>query len=125
MTTILIIDNDGDNARLVAAYLRLKDVHTLIADSGAEGFALARQVQPDMILLALALPPRTWDGCKTSAHLLADQRTKHIPVVALRGMGEPPVRDAQHFSAVLERPFALSELDELLGWQLGSMGRAS
>jgi CheY-like chemotaxis protein len=52
-----------------------------VAETGAEGLALARDLMPDLILLDLHLPDM--DGFQVKAALAADPLTRGVPVVAL------------------------------------------
>jgi two-component system cell cycle response regulator DivK len=54
MRTIIIIDDDDANNRLIKALLKEYDVHT--ARSAQEGIELARQTRPALILMDIKMP---------------------------------------------------------------------
>jgi CheY-like chemotaxis protein len=67
---------------LVQEVLRRRPhVRLLLADNGHEGLRLAREQQPDLILLDNNMPGLS--GPEVQARLRADPRTARIPVVAL------------------------------------------
>ena len=77
---LLYIDDTEANIRLVRAILEHRPSIELIpALAGNVGLDLAREHRPDLILLDLHLPDLTGDA--VLAHLKADERTRHIPVV--------------------------------------------
>lgn len=81
MKKILAIDDQPDNLITIKAVLKqnIPDCTILLANSGIEGIEIARQQQPDTILLDIIMPGM--DGYETCKLLKADPTTKHIPVV--------------------------------------------
>lgn len=120
MVTILVIDDIAPNVALLVAYLQSRDIMTLSADTGKSGFDVACSAQPDLILLDLRMPERTWDGYMTMQHLQGDPRTAAIPVIALSADIDLRRCRDYGFAAVLERPFPLERLDGCLSHYLGS-----
>ena len=51
--------------------------------NGIEAIEKTLELMPDIILMDLALPEM--DGWEATRRLKADERTKHIPIVALTG----------------------------------------
>ncbi len=76
---VLVIDDDRPGRELIDAVLRDAGFRTLLAGSGEEGLALARQQQPDVIVLDVFLPGL--DGWDVLRLLRADEGTRHIPTV--------------------------------------------
>ncbi len=57
-TTVLILEDDPHTVEVVQLYLR-RDGHTVLsATDGIAGLSLAREAQPDLIVLDLMLPGR-------------------------------------------------------------------
>ncbi len=80
--SVLYIEDTVANVRLIEEILRARpSIKVLPAMLGSLGLDLAREHQPDMILLDLHLPDI--DGDQVLAQLRADERTAHIPVVIL------------------------------------------
>lgn len=79
--TLLIIDDEPDIREIVEMLLTDDGWTVLQAASGAAGLALARQAQPDAILLDVMMP--VLDGPATLAQLQAHPATARIPVIFL------------------------------------------
>jgi CheY-like chemotaxis protein len=102
---VLIVDDNGQNAKLVRDVLELAGMHTLCAATAAECLSLAHEHRPDLVLMDLRLPDL--DGGEAARRLAADERTAGIPVIALSALpvdeAAPWFRDAG-FAAYIEKP---------------------
>ena len=78
---ILIIEDNEQNAKLARDVLEFHGYVTRVAQTAAEGVALAVEEPPDLILLDDRLPDS--DGLSTLGMLRSDERTAPIPVVAV------------------------------------------
>jgi len=83
MRKILAIDDQRDNLITVKAVIKSNLAHcnVITALSGKEGIKMAREEQPDTILLDIIMPEM--DGFEVCKKLKADDLTKHIPVIML------------------------------------------
>lgn len=85
MNTVLIIDDNPHDVRLLGAVLSdKKNFHILFNLNGLDGFKNACETRPDLILLDRMMPEM--DGLKVCRLLKNDQRTAHIPVIFLTAM---------------------------------------
>ena len=85
MANVLIIEDNPSNMAL-AEFLLLSAGHTVLKATDAEaGLTLARDEQPNLILMDIQLPGM--DGLAATALLKADVATRGIPV-----MPSPPWR---------------------------------
>jgi len=84
--TILIVDDEEDIRELVQLNLAREGFEVLDCETGESAIGMARQKQPDLILLDLMLPGI--DGLEVCKTLKGDAKTKHIPVVMLTAKGE-------------------------------------
>ncbi len=73
-----------------------REFDVLTATRGAEGAALARDLQPDAIVLDVTMPGM--DGWETCALIKCHASTAHIPVILLTGADDRDL--AQHATAV-------------------------
>ncbi|GAC1648406.1 MAG: chemotaxis protein CheB [Herpetosiphon sp.] len=88
--TVLYIEDNASNARLVERFLKQKPtVRLVVAPTGKRGLDVARSEQPDVILLDLQLPDL--DGETVLSQLQADPLTQRIPVVVVSGDAMPNV----------------------------------
>lgn len=82
-TTVLVIDDAPDVHTLLSARLRPEGVQLVSAMGWREGFDLAMQVLPDLILLDVDMPEHS--GLDVCRALKADARTAGIPIIFLTG----------------------------------------
>lgn len=82
---ILLIDDHQTVFRLLEAIVRIKGYELLYADCGQQGIVMARDEQPDLILLDVMMPDL--DGFKVCQYLKDNDETKHIPVMFLTARG--------------------------------------
>ena len=89
---ILYVEDNDDNVYMLKPRLERKGYEVLIAVDGKEGIYLAKNRNPDLILMDLDLP--IIDGWEASKQLKEDTNTKHIPIIALsaRVMEEDRIR---------------------------------
>jgi threonine synthase len=81
-TTVLLIDDNPDDALLIRRLLEGKKAYRVLhAKDGWEGLAMARQQLPDLIVTDLTMPGI--DGFGLVEELKLDPRTKDIPVVVV------------------------------------------
>ena len=87
---ILIVDDMPANTRLLEAKLAAEYYQVSSARDGFEALAIARDWQPDLILLDVMMPGM--DGYECCRQLKDDAITLHIPVVMVTALGEPGER---------------------------------
>jgi CheY-like chemotaxis protein len=80
---VLVVEDYQDAREMYAAYLQFSGFAVVEATNGVEAIAMALERAPDVILMDLALPKM--DGWEATRRLKSDDRTMHIPIVALTG----------------------------------------
>jgi len=83
---ILIVEDGADNLALIIEILELMGFPLITAENGKTAIAMARQHQPDLILLDLMLPDM--DGVEVACHLKQDERTMEIPIIAVTALDD-------------------------------------
>jgi CheY-like chemotaxis protein len=78
-TSVLVIDDDPRNTRLVQAMLKPFSIEVLSSHEGAAGIKLARTRKPDLIVLDLMMPEV--DGFEVVTTLRDDPATAQIPIL--------------------------------------------
>ena len=78
-TSVLVIDDDPRNTRLVQAMLKPFSIDVLSTNDGAAGIKLARTRKPDLIILDLMMPEV--DGFEVVSAIRADAATAEIPIL--------------------------------------------
>ena len=82
MTKILYVEDNDNNVYMLKMRFELLDgFEVLVAGDGEVGCAKAAAELPDIILMDLDLP--VVDGWEATRRLKADQKTRHIPIIAL------------------------------------------
>ena len=80
---ILVVDDYQDAREMYAEYLQFSGFRVAEARNGNEAIEQAFTLRPDLILMDLSLPGM--DGWEATRQLKSDERTRHIPIVALTG----------------------------------------
>jgi two-component system cell cycle response regulator DivK len=86
---ILLVEDQSDLRHLYSTQLSLSGFDVIEAENGADAITHTTDRVPDVVLMDLSLP--VVDGWEATRRLKSDQRTAHIPVVALTahdGSGE-------------------------------------
>ncbi|WP_397451187.1 response regulator [Pseudomonas sp. NA-150] len=111
MAQVLIVEDNAANMKLARLLLRNAG-HTVLSAVDAEtGLMLARDQQPDLILMDIQLPGM--DGLAATALLKTDPSTANIPVIALTAMAMKEDKDKCHLAGCdgyIAKPLRYSEL---------------
>jgi len=82
VTTVLIVDDNADDATLIRRLLEAKKSYRVFhALDGRAGLAEARQRLPDLVVLDLTMP--NLDGFSVLEELKRDEHTRPIPVIVV------------------------------------------
>lgn len=87
---ILIVDDVPANTRLMEARLAAEYYESAVAHDGESALQLAREWQPDLLLLDVMMPGI--DGFETCRRLKSDPVTQHIPVVMITTLEDRAAR---------------------------------
>ncbi|CUI03765.1 EAL domain-containing protein [Massilia antarctica] len=88
--TILIVDDEAQNRRLLAVLLQPEGYRTRAAASGEEALAAIGAAAPDLILLDITMPGM--DGYRVASILKADPATANIPIIMVTAHMERSAR---------------------------------
>ncbi len=84
--TILIVDDEERNVKLLKAMLMRQNYHLLGADSGEEAFRLLTDTTPDLFLLDVMMPGI--DGFEVCQRLKQHEKTKMVPILMITALTE-------------------------------------
>jgi diguanylate cyclase (GGDEF)-like protein len=89
---ILVVDDNRDNAEIIATRLRLRGYQVIDAGTGLEALDRIRAAPPDLVLLDLMLPDI--DGYEVAARVRADEALPFIPIIIVtaRDLSEDQIR---------------------------------
>ena len=79
--TILIVDDNADNRKLLKSYLESYPFTFLEAENGQEAFKLAGEAQPELIFMDIKMPEL--DGFAATKLLKNKDSTRHIPIIVV------------------------------------------
>jgi CheY-like chemotaxis protein len=120
MLRVLVIDDEPDVLLLCRVNLRHAGHDVTETQDGAEGVSLARETEPDVVILDLMLP--RMDGYDVLDALRADPATRDLPVVVLTAKAQRSEHTRsleQGATGFLTKPFAPEDLvhrvEELAG----------
>lgn len=111
--TVLIVDDEDRNRRLLEVFIQAEGYAALCAASGEEGISMARAAQPDLVLLDLMMPG--CDGFEVARTLRNDTATAAIPLLIVSSLDDAASRarvKAAGAEALIVKPvdrWALSE----------------
>ena len=120
---LLIIEDDIAFATLLLDAARERGFKGIVSLRGDTGFALARRVRPDAIMLDIGLP--AMDGLSILDRLKQNPDTRHIPVHIVSGSDRR--RDGLRLGALgyAQKPVSKEALDEGLSSILSFLSRKS
>jgi two-component system cell cycle response regulator DivK len=81
MHTVLVIEDNKDNLKIIAYPLQRAGYTVIAAESGEEGFELALKEKPYFILMDINLPGM--DGLETTKRIRASKLDGTIPIIAI------------------------------------------
>ena len=84
--TILIVDDNPDNLRLLSGLLSEHHYTVRLAQNGKRALATSRKEAPDLVLLDIMMPEM--DGFEVCRQLREDERTAHIPIIFISALDE-------------------------------------
>ncbi len=86
MSKILVVDDDAAINELIKINLELSGYDVITAENGIQGFSLAKQELPDLIVLDVMMPDV--DGYTVAKRVRENESTKDIPILMLTALGE-------------------------------------
>jgi two-component system cell cycle response regulator DivK len=115
VTTILYVEDNEFNRKIVRHLLARTSYRLIEATDGETGVATARESRPALIIMDIQLPKLS--GLDATRQLRADPLTTHIPIIVITSFAlsgdEQKAREAGA-SAYLAKPYSPRELLQLV-----------
>ncbi len=111
----LIVDDNVDAANSLAALLKVMDNDALVANDGPGALRVAREYQPDIVLLDIGLPGM--NGYDVARALRSDSSNGKPLIVAVSGYGSREAMERSveaGFDAHFVKPMEIGELEQFL-----------
>lgn len=103
--TILVIEDDELNLKLVRTHLELKNYRVVTAVDAESGIEIARKAPPDLVLMDIQLPGMS--GIEAMKEFQNDPGLSAIPIIALSAYAmKTEIEDAKNagFADYLTKP---------------------
>ncbi|MCG2787087.1 MAG: response regulator [Anaerolineae bacterium] len=124
MAKIVIAEDEPDIRELIAFTLRFAGHEVITGANGQEGYELAKQHKPDLIMLDVRMPKMT--GYEACQNIKAEPEIAHIPVIFLSAKGqETEIEQGLSVGAeqYLLKPFAPDQLTQQVTEVLRKYGK--
>ena len=111
MATALIVEDDADQADLVARLVQLRGLDAVVARDGESGLEMARRIKPDVVLLDVMLPDL--NGFEVCRRLRSERDTMLTPIVMLTALNDKNNRTNGYrvgANAYVTKPYAPEDL---------------
>lgn len=111
MAKILIVDDSPTETYKLANILERNGFSVISADSGEQGLNLARDEQPDVVLMDIVMPGL--NGFQATRQLSRGRETQHIPVIIVTAKNQQTDQvwgERQGARAYLIKPIDESQL---------------
>ncbi len=84
--TILIVDDNSNNVKIIAITLRAFNYKLVIATNGQSAIEMVEKTRPDLVLMDVMMPGM--DGYETCEKIKAKKDNENIPVIFLTALSE-------------------------------------
>jgi two-component system, cell cycle response regulator DivK len=104
-TKVLVIEDNEQNMYLVNFILEFQGYEVIQARNGSDGVSMAREHQPDLILLDIQLP--IMDGYTVAREIRKIETMHNVPIVAVTSYAMPGDREqalAAGCNGYIEKP---------------------
>ena len=121
MSTVLIVEDNEKNMKLVRDILQHQGHTTLQAASGGEGVRMARESVPDLVLMDIQLPDI--DGITALREIRTDPALDSVPVLAVSASVMPDEQlkiVTSGFDAFITKPINLKQFRETVAHYLAN-----
>ncbi len=113
MARVLQIEDDPNNRRLVQKLLGAAGHEVIEAEGGVEGVRLAREMQPDLVLVDINIPDL--DGYEVTLRLRGIPALKDVPIVAITAEADRDSTLAVGCDGFIAKPIDAAHFAEVIG----------
>ena len=118
--TVLVVEDQPDNRRIIRDMLAPTDYEIMEAESGEEALEAIAKQQPDLILMDIQLPEIS--GLEVTKWLKQDEKLRSIPVVAVTAFamkGDAELMQQGGCEGYLSKPISIAGFLETVRRFLG------
>ena len=124
MSTVLVIEDNRDNLKIVTYSLHRAGYKVLAAETGEEGYVMALAERPAFILMDINLPGM--DGIETTRKIRASEANGSIPIIAITSYAMTGDREkilAAGCNGYIEKPIDPLTIVEQIQKIVGAVGK--
>ena len=118
MKKILVVDDEKDIVETLVFVLKQKGYECLVAYDGEEGLQMAKEVEPDLIILDVMMPKI--NGYKICRLLKYDAKYKDIPIIMITARSQEEdklIGEETGANEYITKPFEFQEvLEKVAKW---------
>ena len=121
MKTVLVVEDNGDNMRLITYALRRAGYEVIAAETGLKGVELAISEHPAFIIMDINLPD--FDGLEATRRIRKSSSNGSIPIIAITSYamaGDMNLVLSAGCTGYFEKPIdpltIIDKIHALLGW---------
>lgn len=124
--TLLVVDDNVDNADLLRDYLTSRGYRVVVAHSGDEALDQFEQTRPALVLLDIMMPGRSgWDVCRLmKQHAEHGKSVRVVMVTALKDWDDKQSAIQQGADDYLTKPIDFNDLSVNVERNLALVGAA-
>jgi CheY-like chemotaxis protein len=129
MKRVLVVEDNGDNLRLITYALRRYGYEVISAGTGCKGVELAVTEHPDFIIMDINLPDI--DGLEATRRIRKSGSGATIPIIAITSYamaGDMDIVLAAGCTGYFEKPIdplkIVDKIHSLLGWSENQPAKA-
>lgn len=111
MSSVLVVDDNEMNLRLLNDVLKAQGYTVYTASSGREALERAHETAPDLVLLDVQMPGMS--GTEVMQQLKADDAWRQVPILAVTALamqGDETELIESGFNGYVSKPIALKEM---------------
>lgn len=121
--TLLVVDDNLDNADLLRDYLTAHGYHVIVAHSGDEALAQFEETRPALVLLDVMMPGRSgWDVCRLMKQHPDHKSVRVIMVTALKEWDDKQSALQQGADDYITKPIDFGDLATRINRNLALLG---
>jgi DNA-binding response OmpR family regulator len=111
LPSILVVDDNEDNAHIIRDYLEARGYPISVAYNGDEAMKLFESVKPSIVLLDVMMPGRDgWQVCREMKESDAGRGVRVVMVTALQDWMDKRQAIETGADDFVEKPFELAKL---------------
>ena len=111
LPSILVVDDNEDNAHIIRDYLEARGYPISVAYNGDEAMTLFEKERPQLVLLDVMMPGRDgWDVCRAMKDSEIGRDVRIIMVTALQDWTDKRQAIETGADDFVEKPFELAKL---------------